>query len=131
MDGNQVLPNVHHFFTKFTIRSVLYTLAAFFFKPLNSLFQLLFKVAHKNQLTTLQLKDILSALIEIFYIHLSKVRKAYNELCFRIVYIFLNTIKPRFFSKPICTNTNFDVPKHYMMFQNTCLHKILKKFAVT
>lgn len=49
MDGDQILPDVHHFFTEFTVRSVHFTLAAFFFKTLNSLFQLLFKVAGKNQ----------------------------------------------------------------------------------
>lgn len=49
MDGDQVLPDVHHFFTEFTVRSVHFTLAAFFFKTLNSLLQLLFKVSGKNQ----------------------------------------------------------------------------------
>lgn len=72
MDGNQVLPDVHHFFTKFTIRSVLFTLAAFFFKTLNSLFQLLskFQIDIRKgtelcvQQTTLYLKDILQTLIK-------------------------------------------------------------------
>jgi hypothetical protein len=73
MDDNQVLPDVHHFFTKFTIRSVLFNMAAFFFKTLNSLFQLLFQVSDRYQegnrtlccqQTTLYLKYILQKLIK-------------------------------------------------------------------
>lgn len=91
MDSNQVLPDVHHFFTKFTIRSVLFTLAAFFFKTLNSLFQLLskFQIDIRKgtelccQQTTLYLKDILQTLIKNILYWFSQVGKSYIKLCDR------------------------------------------------
>lgn len=48
MNGDQVLPDIHQFLTKFTVRCVTFILAAFFSKSLNSFFQHLSRYVDKS-----------------------------------------------------------------------------------